>query len=235
MKIPTQNNASRKLLRNSQQDAFPYHLNYQGLKIVVYRNVFSPKYFNGWKIFTDNFPSTYGKKVLEIGAGTGITSLHLALNEKAAHVLATDINNNAIKNIRKNIVNNRAKNVSVRKSDIFSNVHRSEAFDVIYWNMPFMPVSRSYRYRSGLERGLFDPGYKLTERLLKNAPKHLNKNGKIIIGTGGRNFGDPATFVALYKKHGYRAKILRKETSTEINPVEFILYELKPKIKVKKV
>lgn len=195
------------------------------MSIEVHENVFFPKYFNGSRIFTDNFPSFTGKTVLEIGAGTGITFLYLAKNG-AKYVLSTDINKFSIQNINTNIKINNLANIQTRESDVFEKIKNSEKFDYIYWNMPFMPIENNYNYQNILEKGLFDPGYNLTKRFLSEAKLYLNKNGKVLVGTGGKNFGNTEKLIKIAKDNNFKTKLLIKEKSTEINPVNFLFYEL---------
>lgn len=220
-----QNTASRKVLADSQKVKFPYTINYRGLKVVVREKVFSPKHFHGWEVFNKNFPSVRGENVLEIGTGPGVTALYLA-KRGAKHILAVDISQYAVKNTKENIELNKLKNVEVRRSDIFSAIKKGEKFDTIYWNTPFMYAPSAYKYRSVLERGLFDPGYKITERFLREGKKYLATKGRILFGTG--DFGDVLRFKKIAKKHGYKVRLLAREKSVEINPVVFELYELKP-------
>jgi release factor glutamine methyltransferase len=168
-----QNEESRVVLQQSQDEAFPYRIEAFGLPIFVFKDVFSPKHFNGWEIFTRNFPDFKGKSILEIGCGTGITSIYLAVNG-ASKVLAMDVNPEAVKNTQANIELNNLRNMETRESDIFEALDSSEKFDIIYWNMPFMPIEEGYNYQNVLERGLFDPGYKITETFLKESHKCLN-------------------------------------------------------------
>lgn len=115
----TQNDATKKLLNDSQEVNFPYYLEYSGLKVRVDKGVFSPKHFEGWKIFNEYFPPFLGKTILELGTGTGITSLYLA-REGAKKVVAVDINKKAVENSKKNIALNNIKNMEVRYSDLFA-------------------------------------------------------------------------------------------------------------------
>lgn len=218
-----QNEASRKVLDESQKEKFPYEMEALGMKIIVEKDVFSPKHFNGWEIFTRSFPSAQGLEVLEVGCGTGVTSLYIA-KHGAKKVLAVDVNPAAVENTRKNIEINKLENIETRESDIFSTLKSGECFDIIYWNTPFMYQDESYQYQSVLEKGLFDPGYKLTERFLEEAPRYLKDGGYVLFGTG--NFGDVPKFKKLAEKYGYTLELLTKENSVEINPVDFQLYKL---------
>ena len=222
----TQAVASRQVLDNSQEGHFPYDMNALGLTIQVNKGVFSPKHFNGWKIFTENFPQDFEEKtILEVGTGTGVTALYLAKNG-AEKVVAVDINQAAVENARINATKNNVDNMEVRYSDIFSNVGKDEKFDIVYWNMPFMPATEDYEYASMLERGLFDPGYQLTDRFLREARDHLEDGGRVLVGTGEGEFADIPKLLALAKQYGYDTRLLVRKESSEINPVAFRLYEL---------
>jgi release factor glutamine methyltransferase len=225
MKSLSQNDASRSVLKQSQKVEFPYIIDAFNVHIEVHENVFSPKHFFGWEIFTRNFPDFRDKSVLEIGAGTGVTSIYLAKNG-AKKVLATDISPYAVKNIKSNIKLNGLTNIEARQSDIYDKIKKSEKFDYIYWNMPFMPIKRGYEYKNVLERGLFDPGYEITERFIKEARNYLNSGGKILLGTGGDGFGDIKKLHKLAKKYDFSIKLIVEEKSIEIKPVNFLFYEL---------
>lgn len=220
--------ASKSVLEKSQQYEFPYSIKALGLNIIVHREVFSPEHFHGWEIFTSNFPIVKDEDVLEIGCGTGVTGIYLA-KHGAKKVVAVDINPDAVANAKENVVINRADNVEVRESDIFSNIADTEKFHTIYWNLPFIYMSATYQYSSMLERGLYDPGYQYTERFLKEAKKHLLENGRVIAGMA--DFADLKRFCYLATKYGYTVRLIASEKSMEVKPVEFRLYELQPKEK----
>jgi|SRR3989344_3292121 len=218
--------ASKLILEGSQREKFPYTIREFGLDIAVHKGVFSPKHFKGWRVFTRNFPDITGEEVLEVGCGNGATSIYLAKNG-AKRVIAVDIDSKAVQNTLENANRNRVTNIDVRISDIYSAILEGERFDTIYWNTPFIYVLENYQYSSELERGLFDPGYKLIERFLKEGQEHLKANGRILVGTG--NFGNVPKFLSLANKYGYSINLLVKEDSFEINPVDFQLYELRTK------
>ncbi|MDQ3564125.1 MAG: methyltransferase [Pseudomonadota bacterium] len=221
--------ASVMVLAESQNERFPYRIQAFGLEIEVHPNVFSPKHFHGWEVFTRHFPRVVGERVLEIGSGTGITAVYLA-KRGAREVVAVDINPQAVENTRNNARLNRVTNLEARVSDVFFGIDEAEKFDAIYWNLPFIYMPPEYRYRNILERGLFDPGYMYTERFLAEASAHLAPGGRILVGLA--DFADLDRFMVLATKYRYRRRLVASEPSVEVNPVDFRLYELRPFTKV---
>ena len=68
-----------------------------------------------------------GKKVLEMGAGSGLTSL--ALSQKGAFVIAADLSQDAIRLI---IENTKKSNVKIVQADVFNVPFKDNSFDVVF-------------------------------------------------------------------------------------------------------
>jgi len=220
----TQNIATKKLLRDTQKRTFPYNIEYSGLHIEVDEGVFSPKHFDGWRIFNENFPDFQGKKILELGTATGITALYLAKNG-AQKVVAVDINKKAVENAESNRSLNNILNMEVRYSDLFSGIKTDEKFDIIYWNMPFGFISDDYVHENVLEKSIFDPGYKILKQFLKEAPEYLTEIGYILVGTGsGANM---EKFREIVSDNKFDLELLAKVDAEEVYTVDFQLYRLK--------
>jgi NOL1/NOP2/sun family putative RNA methylase len=212
-------------LEESQQEHFPYVVDAFGVEITVQPGVFSPKHFHGWEVFTRHFPDVRGEDILEVGSGTGVTSLVLA-RRGARRIVAVDINPDAVENTRLNAERNKADIVEVRLSDVFSGISTEEAFDTIYWNLPFIHVPRLFEYQSDLERALFDPGYSYTERFLKQARRHSRRGGRLLLGLG--DFADLPRIRRMARRFRYHVALLAQEDSEEGGQVQFQLYELRP-------
>lgn len=234
-KIPSEQLKDSMMLLAQSQEEDLHIVRYRNMSFFVQETVFSPKYFKGWRTFTENFPSVAGKRVLEVGSGCGITSVSLA--KQGAFVTALDVNPCAVGDTGANALLNgvyvedtrlpellNIGYVDARESDIYSALGPDEQFDYIYWNMPFIYVSEDYQFSSVLERALVDPGYKLTERFIRDANNHLTSEGKLLVGSG--SFGDSTRLEEIANDYGYSPKIIAREESIEVNPVEFIFYEL---------
>jgi len=215
---------SRKILEQSGRETRPYLVHILEKDFVVFPQVFSPKYLGSTNLFTRSIPFRAGESFLEIGCGTGVTAI-MAAKQGACKVVAVDINPQAVSNTIKNAeLHGMDQIVDARLSDMFAAILPGERFDTIYWNMPFIYVESGYSFRSMLERSLFDPGYNMTKTFLHDAPRYLEKGGRLLVGFG--DFGNVRELVTLSEELGYSCKELMRGRDLEQQPITFILYEL---------
>jgi release factor glutamine methyltransferase len=109
----------------------------EGFRLSVPPGVFHPRYFGSSSILA-RFVSSLdlkGKRFLEVGCGSGLVALSAA--RAGAHVIAVDINPDAVNCCSTNAADN-GLIVDTRFSDLFSTLSH-EMFDVIAWNPPFLP------------------------------------------------------------------------------------------------
>lgn len=109
-------------------------------------------------------------KVLDMGTGSGVQAL--AALENTKDVLAVDINAGAVE-----ILKNKGVNAIV--SDLFAKV--KGRFDVIIFNPPYLPEDPEEDEESKLTTTGGKQGHEIIERFLKEAKKHLNKDGIILL------------------------------------------------------
>jgi len=137
--------------------------------------------------------------VLDMGTGSGIQAKEAA--KKADKVVAVDINRKAIEHCKKNI---KDKKIKFKVSDLFSNVRGR--FDLIIFNPPYLPNNPKSEDLA-LDGG--KKGYELIERFLKNARKHLEIKGKMLLVfsslTGKKKVKE------IVKKEGFRFRELSKK------------------------
>ncbi len=112
-----------------------------------------------------------GKKVLDMGAGSGIQSLS-ALKLEAKSVLSVDIDKESLEHLKK-------LNLNVVKSNLFSDVKGK--FDLILFNPPYLPKEKledkeSRRITTGGEFG-----DEIILKFLKKSKKHLTNKGAILL------------------------------------------------------
>ena len=117
-----------------------------------------------------------GERILEIGCGSGIVSIHCAIN--GGDVTAVDINPSAVECTKKNAKNNNVR-IDVKRSDLFENI--KEIFDTIVFNLPYLPVEDEGMLEKSWSGGL--NGLGPLPKLLEEAPQHLTENGRVVIVT----------------------------------------------------
>ena len=153
-----------------------------GLSIVVLPNV-----FNGVLVRTGAFLAetldaatiAKGARVLDLGTGSGLGALAVA--PRAEHVIATDINPEAVRCARINaLLNHLDHKIELRLGDLFEPV-RDERFDLILFNPP---------YYHGEPRDLSDHAWRSVdtfERFLRELPAHLTQGGcaLVVLSTDG--------------------------------------------------
>lgn len=109
-------------------------------------------------------------RVLDMGTGSGIQAI--GASESADEVVAVDIDIKALKSAKGWIKKENIKNITIKQSDLFSNVNGK--FDVIIFNAPYLPE----------EEGVEDTetmGKKTTLKFIKQAYKYLEKDGFILV------------------------------------------------------
>ncbi|MBR2255307.1 MAG: methyltransferase, partial [Candidatus Methanomethylophilaceae archaeon] len=107
-----------------------------------------------------------GEKVLEIGCGSGIVSMHCAKN--GAHVVCGDINPRAVDLTRRNAESN-GVSMEVVPTDVYDSIEGR--FDTIVFNLPYLPVEEEGLLEKSWYGG--PDGLRPLPRLLEGAPEHL--------------------------------------------------------------
>ena len=140
-------------------------------------------------------------KVLDLGTGSGIQALAAAKSKKTKSVLAVDIDKEVIKACKENIKN---KKITFRYSNLFSNIKGK--FDTIIFNPPYLPKDKKIKDKA-LYGGKL--GYELIVKFLKQAKKHLNEDGIILVVFS--SLTNKKKIDEEIKKQGFRKKELEKK------------------------
>lgn len=125
---------SKQLLKKIENDR---KFELRGLNFELSPGIFHPKYFNSSLIILDWIESNdlIGKKVLELGCGSGAGALLAAKN--GAQAFAADISSLAIEDLQANKERNEL-NVQIFQSDLFQSIPDIK-FDYVLVNPPFYP------------------------------------------------------------------------------------------------
>lgn len=122
-----------------------------------------------------------GDTVLDIGTGCGI--LAVIASKKAGKVVATDVNPHAVECAKRNAKANRAaSNLEVRLGDLFEPILKTEKFDVILFNAPYLP-STPKEQKAWISRAWAGgrAGRKVIDNFIANAPNYLEAKGRILL------------------------------------------------------
>lgn len=159
-----------------------------------------------------------GKRVLEVGPGTGLLSL-CCLIAGAREVLAIDVNPAAVANTRYNAMQlGLEKSLQVQlledpKRSPLELVTEGRLFDVIMSNPPWedAPIESVDQY------ALYDPGFALCQSLLRETHAHLAEDGKLLLVYGAK------TAIEYVLKHapssGWQVKIMDSRKLDQLDEV----------------
>jgi 2-polyprenyl-3-methyl-5-hydroxy-6-metoxy-1,4-benzoquinol methylase len=194
----------------------PYEITLLRLPILVLPGVWSPAYDWSSQFHVENLPEMSGLVVLEIGCGTGVISVFVA-NAGAKRVVATDINETAVENARRNFERFGVQNGEVLLSDLFANVQGK--YDVIIWNAPY----HGAKPMDVLERGCADQEYHDIRAFFASVSAYLNPGGVIVFGFS--ESGDLPLIESLIKEHGFTS---RRKLSDWRRDYNCMIFELVP-------
>ncbi len=111
------------------------------------------------------------KKILDIGAGSGILS-KAAKNSGAKSVLASELDKEAIKHLEK-------EGIQTIPSYLFKNIKGK--FDMIIFNPPYLPLDNKEDFESRKATTGGKKGDEIILEFLKQSKKHLMHAGLILI------------------------------------------------------
>lgn len=192
------------------------HVVYDDLKFEIWEDVYEPA--------EDTFLIADALKqvaqpwnaVLDIGTGCGILAIIAA--KKTDKVVAVDANPHAVACARRNAENNNvAPRVDVRQGSLFQPVRKTEKFDVIVFNAPYLPSSPE-EGKTWLERAWAGgpKGRRLIDQFIAKASEYLKKEGKLLLVQSSLADIDK-TLEMLYER-GFQATVIaeRKEPFEKI-------------------
>ena len=173
--------------------------------LTVLPDVFDPNEADGMvlPLMRQNAELFKGKRVLEIGTGSGIISL-FAAKLGAVKVVSTDINPNALESLNLNaeklgftdIISPRL--VPLDDMSAYSVIEDAEQFDIIISNPPFALDLDADKNTALVDRG--DLGFSIVRGL----EKHLDPNGKVILLYGSLYYHNIMVKFARYSGYTVR-------------------------------
>jgi release factor glutamine methyltransferase len=128
--------------------------------------------------------------ILDIGTGSGILAITLALELPNSSVTATDLSADAIGVAQRNArMRGTGDRIRLRQSDLFASLRKEDRFDCIVSNPPYVATSevlepqvRDYEPVTALYAG--DDGLAVYRRLIPGAATHLKPGGHLVLEIG---------------------------------------------------
>ena len=155
------------------------------------------------------------KSVLDIGTGSGCIACMIAKMTNAT-VIGADISFEALETAFKNMEKLKLFNRALfRKSDLFSMIREDEKFDMIVSNPPYIPPSMKKDIQKEVT---FEPdtalytndenGLEFYDKIIKDAPKFLNKNGYLLFELG---ISESLAVAQIMKNNGFKNILIIKD------------------------
>lgn len=152
---------------------------YKDKLFILSDNVYHPEKYSIF--FEEHINITGGDSVLDLCTGSGF--LAIMVSDKVKKVTAIDINPFSVDCAILNVKLNELTNVEVRLGDLFEAVDQSEKFDLIISWPPIFPTPVEKRRKDwvGIATEGGEDGRSVIDKIILNASKFLNKNGRLQI------------------------------------------------------
>jgi release factor glutamine methyltransferase len=144
-------------------------------------------------------------EILDLGCGTGIIGITIALERPLSNVMLIDQSEHAIQNTKENKTLHQVTNVMIQKSDWFSALDQTR-FDVILSNPPYLEDNDPH-LSQGLEDEPLDAlvsgptGIETIQYIIENAKNHIKPSGWLFIEHG---YNQAIILKDLFEKNGYQ-------------------------------
>lgn len=220
---------TRQLTQRSRVMRKPECVEIAEKSFIVYPGVFHPGIFFSTRWFASEVTRLTKDSVsfCEVGCGTGVISILVALAHPTLRVMSVDVSKQAVENTRENI--NRFsldQRCVVEQSDVLTALKKNDQFDLLFWAAPFGYLHPG-RVIDLVDQQTFDPGYRSIELFLKQAKRHVTVNGRVFLGFS-EELADRSLLETLCKMHGYTIRLVAQEVGIEVQKVTMQILELIP-------
>ncbi len=189
-----------RLFRKRRLDGFV--LEHLGeVPVLVTPGVLNPRWMRTGEFFASQLTPALVPRaatVLDMGTGSGVCALFVA--RRAATVVAVDINPDAVRCARINVLMNRLEDrVEVVHGDLFAPL-AGRRFDLILFNPPFL---------HGAPRDDADRAWRsldVAERFAAGLRDHLQPGGAALVLLS--TYGDASRFVREFQRHSFAMQVV---------------------------
>ena len=143
--------------------------------------------------------------ILDLGCGTGIIGITLALERPLSKVMLIDQSEDALKNTKENLALHQTPNITIQKSDWFGSLANIK-FDVIVSNPPYLEDNDPHLLEdlkhepmSALISG--PTGMTAITHIIEHAKNHMNQDAWLFIEHG---YNQAEIVKDLFLKNGYQ-------------------------------
>ena len=160
-------------------------------------------------------------EILDLGCGTGVIGITIALERSLSKVTLIDQSEDAIQNTKENQTLHQVTNTTIQKSDWFSALGQKR-FDVILSNPPYLEENDPHLLQ-GLEDEPLDAlvsgptGIEAIQYIIENAKNHIKTLGWLFIEHG---YNQAIILKDLFEKNGYQ----HIENANDIHKIIRITY-----------
>ena len=160
-------------------------------------------------------------EILDLGCGSGIIGITIALERPLSKVTLIDQSQHAIQNTKANQMLHQVTNTMIQKSDWFSALDQTK-FDVILSNPPYLEDNDPH-LSQGLEDEPLDAlvsgptGIEAIQYIIENAKNHIKPSGWLFIEHG---YNQAIILKDLFEKNGYQ----HIENANDIHGVQRVTF-----------
>jgi release factor glutamine methyltransferase len=183
------------------------HVRLFGFSITVPPSVFHPSLYFSSRFLGSSIAELElaGKRVLDMGCGSGILSLIAA--SKGAMVAAIDLNPIAVSATRENARNNNLdQQIAVYAGNLFDPLPDSQKFDYIFFNPPFYRGEALNDAQHAWKAG---NNYEVIRSFARYARGRLTSNGVILLVSSTETQDDH--LASMFGEQGYNVTLVRSK------------------------
>ena len=179
-----------------------------------------PGVFAGWldsELMCEVIEVPKGARVLDLCTGTGVIAIKAA-QLGAEHVVAVDLNPEAVKSAKLNADKLNLHQLDVREGSLFEPV-KGMKFDVIIINPPYI----DHQAADKTEICFWDPGNNVTRQFFAEYRQYMNPGGTAYLAWG--DFADMALLQAVAGDNNTQLSLIGSKTSPS-GQETFLAYKL---------
>jgi release factor glutamine methyltransferase len=210
------------LLQRHRENLNSYHVDFNGIKLLMTPNVLCPTYTDGSQLLAGTLAAVVSDTdvVLDMGAGSGVMAVIAA--RICQQVVSVDISPLATKCVQDNIaLNHISHKVDVRLGDLFDAVNLEEKFSLIVFNPPFMDGTPS----DWLEAAMYDKDYQTLKRFFAGVKHYLKPGGSVLLVFS--EAGDVQLLEELIDESGMKSEVINRKLFDEYDLNSYV-FKLSP-------